>query len=118
MDAPTLITFFSGVSFLIYGTSCLFAPHMRKEFARFGYPRQRVLTGILQLLGALGLIIGYFFQPLIALSAAMGLTLMMAFGFYVRLSICDHLYAASPALIYALLNLYLSVHYYQQLTGV
>lgn len=91
---------------------------MRKEFIRFGYPRQRVLTGILQLLGALGLILGYFIHPVMALSAAVGLTVMMAFGFYVRLAIRDHLYAASPALIYALLNLYLSVHYYQQFTAI
>jgi len=86
---------------------------MRKEFVRFGYPRQRVLTGILQLLGALGLILGYFIHPLIAFLAAAGLSAMMIFGFYVRLAIRDHIYAASPALIYAVLNLYLSVHYGQ-----
>jgi len=36
---------------------------------------------------------------------------MMTFGFYVRLRIRDPLIAASPALIYALLNIYLSIHY-------
>jgi len=62
-------------------------------------------------LGAAGLIIGYTFAPILALISAIGLSLMMTFGFYVRLRIRDPLIAASPALIYALLNIYLSIHY-------
>ena len=86
---------------------------MKGEFQRFGYPRQRVLTGSLQLLGAVGLLIGYGWLPGVAFLAAVGLTLMMAFGFYVRCSIKDPFRVASPALIYALINLYLSIHYGQ-----
>lgn len=111
MDFPAIITFLTAISFLFYGTSCLTTAHMKKEFQRFGYPRQRLLTGYLQLLGALGLIIGYFFSPSIALLSAIGLTLMMTFGFYVRLRIRDPLLAASPALIFAVINFYLSIHY-------
>lgn len=61
MDFLAIITFLTAISFLFYGTSCLTTAHMKKEFQRFGYPRQRLLTGYLQLLGALGLIIGYVF---------------------------------------------------------
>lgn len=112
MDVPTLATFFSGISFLFYGTGCLTSPHMKNEFIRFGYARQRVLTGYLQLLGGLGLLAGYWLAPFLALFSATGLALMMVFGFGVRLKIRDSLLAASPAFMYAALNLYLSIHYY------
>ncbi len=111
MDLPMILTFFSALSFLGYGFSCLTTKHMKGEFQRFGYPRQRVLTGSLQLLGAAGLLIGYGWLPGVAFLAAMGLTLMMAFGFYVRLCIKDPFLATLPAFIYSLINLYLSIHY-------
>jgi len=113
MDLPTFLTFFSALSFLGYGLSCLTTEHMKREFQRFGYPGQRLLTGRLQLLGAVGLLIGYAWLPGIAFLAAWGLTLMMAFGFYVRLRIRDPFLATSPAIIYALINLYLAMHYGQ-----
>ena len=37
---------------------------------------------------------------------------MMVFGFGVRLKIRDSLLASSPAFLYAVLNLYLGIHYY------
>lgn len=111
MDLPTFFTFFSALSFLGYGVSCLTTQHMKREFQRFGYPRQRILTGSLQLLGAVGLLIGQVWLPILAFAAALGLTLMMAFGFYVRWRIKDPFIVSSPALIYALMNLYLSFHY-------
>jgi hypothetical protein len=116
MDFPALATFFSGISFLFFGTACLTSPRMKQEFIRYGHDRQRALTGYLQLLGALGLLLGYFFQPLLAFSAAVGLSLMMLAGFGVRLKIRDSLLAASPAFSYAILNIYLSVHYYGMLS--
>ncbi|WP_020571936.1 DoxX family protein [Neolewinella persica] len=111
MDFPTLATFFSGVSFIFYGAGCLTTSHMKSEFIRYGYDRQRVLTGYLQLLGAMGLLIGYWTSPWLAFGAALGLGLMMVFGFGVRLKIKDGFWASSPAFLYAVLNLYLSVHY-------
>jgi uncharacterized membrane protein YphA (DoxX/SURF4 family) len=116
MDVPTLATFFSGISFLFYGTGCLTSPHMKNEFIRFGYDRQRVLTGYLQLLGGFGLLVGYWLAPSLAFFSATGLALMMVFGFGVRLKIRDSLLAASPAFLYAALNLYLSIHYYTSLS--
>lgn len=112
MELPVLATFLSGISFLFYGTSCLTTEHMKQEFIRFGYDRQRPLTGYLQLLGGSGLLLGYWFSAVLALVAAAGLALMMSFGFGVRLKIKDSILAASPALFYAVLNLYLSIYYY------
>lgn len=111
MDIPTVATFFSGISFLFFGAGCLVSPRMKSEFIRYGYDRQRPLTGVLQLLGAAGLIVGYWVSPLLAAAAALGLGLMMVFGFGVRLKIRDSFLQTLPALIYAALNIYLCVHY-------
>jgi hypothetical protein len=111
MDLPTLATFFSGVSFLFFGTGCLISPRMKREFVRYGYDRQRPLTGYLQLLGGLGLLIGYWLSPWLASFSSAGLGLMMVIGFGVRLKIRDGFWASSPAFLYAVLNLYLSVYY-------
>ena len=101
-----LVTLFSALSFLLYGTTCLTTAHMRREFARYGLPRQRVLTGILQLLGAVGLLAGLVFPPL-GQWAAGGLALLMVLGFGVRLKIRDSLLQALPAFFYLVLALYL-----------
>lgn len=112
MDIPALATFFSGISFLFFGISCLTTSYMKSEFIRFGYDRKRMLTGYLQILGAIGLLIGFWISPPLAFLAATGLTFMMLFGLGIRLKIRDSLFASSPALFYAVLNLYLSFHYF------
>lgn len=115
MDIPAIVTFFSGISFLGYGAALLLSRHMEEEFVRFGFSRQRTLTGYLQLLGAVGLLVGYWLAPVMAFLAATGLCLMMLFGFGVRLKIRDTVLASSPALLYALLNGYLGVYYFSQM---
>lgn len=115
MELPTLATFFSGISFLLFGIACHTSAYMKREFVRYGYARQRPLVGYLQILGGAGLIIGYYFSPLLATAAATGLALMMAYGFGVRRYIKDTWLQSMPALLYALLNLYLAVHYGRQL---
>ena len=111
MEFSTLATFFSGISFLGFGISCQTSEYMKREFVRYGYDRQRPLTGYLQILGGIGLIAGYYFSPLLATAAATGLCLMMAYGFGVRMYIRDTLVQATPALFYAVLNGYLAIHY-------
>jgi len=111
MDFPTLATFFSGASFLFFGLACLISPRMQTEFIRYGYDRQRPLTGVLQLLGAVGLLLGFYVSaPLVAFAAG-GLGLMMLIGFGVRLKIKDSFLQTLPAVGYAILNLYLCYHY-------
>ncbi|NJC24921.1 DoxX family protein [Neolewinella antarctica] len=112
MDLPTVATYFSGVSFLAFGASCLVSSHMKAEFIRYGHAGERVMTGILQMLGGLGLLLGYHFSPLLATAAAAGLFVMMAYGVVVRMKIGDSQLQATPAFLYAALNLYLLVHFY------
>jgi hypothetical protein len=101
-----LLTWISALSFLGYGTSCVITGHMRAEFERFGLARQRVLVGLLQLAGAIGLLVGFHF-PLIGILAAGGLALQMLLGVGVRVKIRDSFQETLPALFYFFLNAYL-----------
>lgn len=115
MDLPTILTFFSALSFLFFGLGCLTSSRLKNEFIRYGYPHRRVLTGYLQLLGAIGLLLGYWLTAYIALSAATGLCLLMILGFGVRLKIKDSFWVSLPAFLYASVSLYLCIHYFQYL---
>ncbi|MGB5553646.1 MAG: DoxX family protein [Flavobacteriaceae bacterium] len=83
---------------------------MANEFRRFGLSDgQRKLTGILQLLGGLGLAIGYFTSAHILLFASVGLCLLMLLGFGVRIKIRDSLRESLPSLIFAFINAYIAL---------
>ena len=77
------------------------------EFLRYGIPQFRKLTGLLQLLGALGIILG-FWMDYIQILSTLGLSLLMLFGVITRIVIKDGLMKTTPALFYCLLNAYLS----------
>jgi uncharacterized membrane protein AbrB (regulator of aidB expression) len=96
----------SVVSFAAYGIGCFSSNEMRLEFERYKVPQLRQLTGALQIAGALGIVAGYWFRPLLALSAG-SLTLMMTYAVITRFKIHDPLFAALPAFSLALLNAYI-----------
>lgn len=106
----------SSSAFLFYGINCLFSQKMKDEFVRFGLGKQRILTGSLQILGALGLAFGYYFSPILTFIASAGLTVLMFAGFAVRIKIKDSLIESLPSLIFALLNLFICVQYYWLIT--
>ena len=81
---------------------------MIKEFERYGIPQYLKLTGASQLLGALGLLIGFWIVYLQIISA-IGLSLMMLIGVITRITIKDSLVQTLPAFLYCLLNAYLSI---------
>ena len=80
---------------------------MVDEFIRYRIPQFRKLTGWLQLLGSLGIIIGFWIDYL-QIFSTIGLSLMMLFGVTVRINIKDNLTKILPALFYFLLNAFLS----------
>lgn len=102
----------SSGAFLFYGINCLLSQKMKDEFIRFGLDKQRILTGYLQLLGALGLAFGYFFSPLLTFIASVGLAILMFSGFAVRVKIKDSILESLPSLIFAFINLFICVEYY------
>jgi len=95
--------------FLFYGLSCLFADAMVDEFQRFGLANFRRLTGSLEVLGALGLIVGYAYPPLVPWAAG-GLTLLMALGVGVRVHVNDPVVEMLPAAFLMAVNLFICLH--------
>lgn len=104
MSLPTLLTFFSGFSFLFFGAASLYTSEMKSEFIRYGLENSRIVVGTLQFLGAMGLLLGYIYSPLVQSLAALGLSILMLLGFLVRLRIRDSFIQSAPSLLYAVLN--------------
>lgn len=111
MGSLTYAVLFSTISFLYYGFACLVSPRLIKEFERYGLPQFRILTGILQLFGAAGLVLGLFY-PWLGVIAAAGLTILMMAGFVTRIKIKDSLLQTLPSFIYMVLNAYISSSFY------
>lgn len=94
------------LAFFFYGLSCIFHEKLVLEFKRYRLEKFRVLTGVLETLGALGIIVG-FYIPLIKLLASLGLAVLMLCGIIVRIRIKDKFYQILPALILGLINAYI-----------
>lgn len=97
------------VAFLFYGLSCLLSNGMVAEFERFGLSKFRRMTGALEVLGALGLLAGYLFPPLVPAASA-GLALLMLLGIVTRFRIGDSLLATSPAILLLAVNLFVFLY--------
>ena len=86
---------------------------MATEFIRFGLTKsQRQGTGVLQILGALGILAGTIY-PSIGLVAATGLSVLMLLGFGVRLKIKDSFVQSFPSFLMLVLNLRAAFLFYE-----
>lgn len=79
---------------------------MIAEFDHWRVPQLRFLTGILQLAGSVGLIVGYANRHILLASAG-GLVTLMIFGVIVHVRIGDPVYSSVPALLLGALNVYI-----------
>jgi hypothetical protein len=93
----------SAILFLGYGGLVLFSGGMRAEFERFGLPRLRRLTGALEVLGGVGLLVGLAEPVVLALSAG-GLAVLMLLGVAVRVRVRDRMVEIVPAAVLIVLN--------------
>jgi len=93
---------------LFYGLMVLFFDGMRAEFERFGLSRFRRLTGSLEVLGGVGLLVGLA-VPEVMLVAAGGLTLLMLLGVITRIRVRDSLLESLPAWIVLAINAFIAV---------
>ena len=100
IELPTLVLI---ISFLVYGGRCLFAEAMVLEFHRWGVSGLRHITGGLEVLGALGLVVGQW-VPWVGLLSAAGLSLLMICGLMVRLRIRDSFLQTLPAVVYLIVS--------------
>ena len=96
-------------AFLYYGLAVLLTNAMVDEFNRYGLPQFRKLVGVLEVLGAAGLIVGYF-VPGLTEAASGGLALMMAAGVAVRYRSGDSMGQALQAFGMLLINLFILVY--------
>ncbi|MBT4919220.1 MAG: hypothetical protein HON09_07100 [Flavobacteriaceae bacterium] len=108
MELVKICTVVSSLSFICYVISYFVSPNMKKEFIRYGLQELGLYIIILQFLGAVGLIIGFNYQPLLLISS-MGLSLLMMTGLIVRIRLKDSLWVSFPALFYMLLNAYIFI---------
>lgn len=80
---------------------------MVKEFKEFGLSKYRVLTGILEICGAIGSLIGYFWSPLLYIFSTFGLTILMLLGVYTRVRVKQPWKQSIQAFTLFLLNAFL-----------
>jgi hypothetical protein len=81
---------------------------MKEEFERYRLDQFRKLIGSLQLLGGLGLLVGFAWH-LALIIASGGLSLLMLIGFGVRLKMKDGFLESVPSFIFMLLNGYIFI---------
>ena len=103
MPLIDLLTLVLIISFFVYGARCLFAEAMVHEFKRWGLPHLRYLTGLLEVLGALGLVVGGWF-PWLRIFSAAGLALLMLCGILVRIRVKDTLFQTLPAVLFLVIS--------------
>tara|TARA_B110000003_G_scaffold275736_1_gene319264 strand:+ start:358 stop:693 length:336 start_codon:yes stop_codon:yes gene_type:complete len=106
MDIKTLCTLISSFSFFGYVISYFTSPNMKNEFIRFGLEKFSLLTILLQIVGASGLLIGLKYKILLTISSA-GLTLLMFLGLLVRIKIKDNFWISFPAFFFMVLNAFI-----------
>lgn len=86
---------------------------MKQEFIRYNLVKFLKTVGILQLLGACGLLVGLFYSPLLILSS-FGLGTLMLFAFMVRLKIKDGFWLSLPSFIFMLMNYFICFLQFQK----
>ena len=98
-----ILILISSLSFLGYGIAYFTSPQMKNEFKRFGLEKAGALTAILELLGAVGLLVGLIYLPILLVSAA-GLSILMFMGVIIRIKVKDSFRIILPALFFMILN--------------
>lgn len=101
-----LLIIITSILFLVYGTLCLITNHMMKEFDRYGLSQFRTLTGVLEILGGAGLLVGILFKPILLISS-FGLALLMFLGTGTRLRVKDPWFEIIPAFVLMLVNIFI-----------
>ena len=103
MTGLQICSLFSSLSFFGYVIAYFAGTKMKEEFIRFKLRKIGVYIIILELLGAIGLIVGLQFNAILIISS-LGLTLLMLAGIAVRIKIKDSLQATFPAFFFMVLN--------------
>jgi hypothetical protein len=76
---------------------------MKNEFKRFGLEKFGILTALLEIIGAIGLIAGFISPPLLLVSSG-GLAALMLLGLVARARVKDNLWVSLPAFLFMTVN--------------
>ncbi|MFT4612827.1 MAG: hypothetical protein ACI9O4_001108 [Chitinophagales bacterium] len=106
MSVITIVTLISSFSFFAYAFSYFRTPHMKNEFKRFGLEKIGLTTVLLEIIGAIGLLVGLKFYFILMISS-LGLALLMLAGLIVRIKLRDSIWISLPAFFYMMLNSYI-----------
>jgi len=106
MALLAIVTLVDGVTFVVYGVSCLASRSMQQEFERWRLGSFRLFVGTLEILGGIGLLVGAKLPFILTVSSA-GLCLLMLCGLGVRLKNRDGILPSMPAALLMLVNGYI-----------
>lgn len=98
-----VLILFSSISFIIYSLLSIFSKRMIREFSRWGFGNLRILVASFQMLGGIGLLLGFYNIWLLCLVSFL-LTFMMISAVIIRIRVKDSFLMTLPAIIYALVN--------------
>ena len=84
---------------------------MSEEFRRYGLSKFKKLTGVLEILGAIGLVVGFKFYPILLLASG-GLSTLMFLGVVTRIRVRDPWFQIIPAFVLMIVNLLIFKAYY------
>ena len=76
---------------------------MKHEFKRFGLEKMGLTIVLLEIIGALGLLVGLQINFMLIFSS-LGLALLMFAGILVRIKVKDNIWITLPAFFYMVLN--------------
>lgn len=106
MNLGTICILISSLSFFAYAFSYFKAPHMKDEFKRFGLEKLGLTITLLEIIGALGLLVGLKIYFVLIISS-FGLALLMLAGIIIRIKVKDGIWVTLPAFFYMVLNTYI-----------
>lgn len=106
MELRSVLIVANALAFLGYGAHCLHSESMRLEFERYGLAHLRLLTGGLELLAGVGLLVGLRWPLALQVSSG-GLALLMLAALGARFRVGDSAWLWLPAAALMALNAYL-----------
>ena len=109
-----ILSVLTALSFLYYGAACMMSSSMKAEFERFGVPRLRIVIGILELMGGVGLLVGIA-VPVLGFLAATGISLLMAIVVVQRIQQGATWVQMAQAALFAGISLWLALFGFLQL---
>ncbi len=103
MEPITIISVFTGISFVAYGINSFISKRMIREFMRWGLADKRKIIGVCQCIGGVGILVGLAFS-IASVISALFIIVMMLVAILVRIQIRDNISDILPAISYILLS--------------